>query len=460
MNQETPDNLDELLTRTYEPLARPDAAGRAALLAKLPPVAAAPRGAARRVWPARLGILAAAAAIVLAVAAKSMWLPSSESVYGLETVAQRLREVRTIRVRGTEYLYDSRKPEAAPIRVPVEYLIERPDRYRFSWYSASLSAAPPTIHRGQRICDSRREVSISDSDRKCFIGPISRLDARTRTESLAQTFIVAAMIGTPEAPFKLVARETVGDRRCEIYESCKLDRQWRADGETHVVRLWFDPLVGYPLRLIEERIDGDGRRRREREYDEISVNVPFTDDDFEFVPPEGYEIVERKARSDGQQGLDMTPTAAGNSGSSKLEAWQALQIANDAVLFLWRRSEPEAAADGSRDPLANLHFALSTAKGEHAARYLPVRQLNEPDRWNWSLLVARDGALPARCWIDLALREEGEVRLGVQVLHFDDRELEAILQQACAGWPENETRPSLATLRAQAKTASAAGVRP
>jgi hypothetical protein len=206
--------LDEMLRRNYEPLARDMAEQRQAVLVGFAQsranIDASP--VRRRVWPARVAWLAATS-IIVAIGVKMLLIPSSSArVYGLETAGRRLCEVKTIRVRGTMYARHDARPEAPPIRVPIEHLIKRPDKFSHTWTGTSQNGDFFEVRHGRRVCDGRHQTSIRDTEKQFTTSQINPIDARITTEEFAQSYLRFAVLGPPEAPYKKIGRETNNGR--------------------------------------------------------------------------------------------------------------------------------------------------------------------------------------------------------------------------------------------------------
>jgi hypothetical protein len=442
--------LDEMLRRNYEPLARNTAEQRQAVLAGFAQARANidANPVRRRVWPARVAWLVAAS-IMVAIGIKMLLVPSSSArVYGLETAGRRLCEVKTIRARGAVYLRNDAKLEAPPVRVPIEYLIKRPDKFSYTWYSTSQNGASFKVGQGRQVCDGQRRMSIVHNDKQYTTSRINPIDARITTEEFAQWILSFAVLGRPEAPYKRIGRETYNGRDCDVYEARFEDED---DESVMVEKLWFDPASGYPVRKTSNQIRPDGATAQDTDYNEISVDVPLADELFAPVPPPGYQrLGNAPAENEKPVPLSLAPTGSACGGDQMLAAWHTLRITDNVALVTWRRSAPKPAADGTLDWFSQMKIVLDEPKG--TARHAWLYQSGSPDIWNWSLVAVVDRQLPDPGIFSLELRTEQSIStMGMCALRFPDDQLEQILKAAAdAALPEGAPRYSLAELRAKA----------
>ena len=271
--------LDEILRRHYATIADTSPEQRDAVLTAFAAVRtkSAGCGLRRRVWPARVAGIAAAM-VVLAIGVKMLLIPSSSArVYGLEAAGRRLCDVKTIRVRGVMFARNDDRPESPPVRIPIENLIKRPDKFSNTWSVISQDGDFFEIRQGRRVCDGRHVTTIFDSDKRFETSPINPVDARLTSELFGQAFLRFAVLGQPEAPYKMIGREKINGVDCDVYEATFEHKEMAS---VTVDKLWFDPASGYPVRKTTDGIGSDGKAVRQIEYDEISVNIPLADELF------------------------------------------------------------------------------------------------------------------------------------------------------------------------------------
>ena len=406
----------------------------------------------RRLWPARLAGLAAAV-VVVTIGVKMLLIPSSSArVYGLEAAGRRLCDVQTIRVRGVMFARHDDKPDSPPVRIPIENLIKRPDKFSHTWNATSQKGDFFEVRQGRRVCDGRHVTNIRDSDKQYTTRRVNPIDALLTTELFGQAVLRFALLGQPEAPYKKVGHEKINGVECDVYEAHFEDKDLES---VTVDKLWFDPASGYPVRKTTDAIGSDGLAVRQIEYDEISVNIPLADELFAPAPPAGYErIGAAPEATDKPVPLSTTPTSGGNGFDQALDVWHALRISDHAALVTWRRSVPKPAADGTPDWLSQIEITFdgSTRGVRHAWLY----QSGSPEVWNWSLVALVDRQLPDPGTFVFKLRTERYIgTLGMDALRFPDEQLEQILQAAAAAaLPEGAPRYSLAELRVKAQALS------
>ena len=454
MNADHDENrpLDEILARSYQSLREPVPGEREAILAgfsRRP----SPDRAPRNTWKRPIAWLATAACLAVVAATAALLVPSSaQLVYGIEAVPGRLAEVQTIRQRGYLMIYSRRDADDPPIRVPIEYLVKRPDKFRFTGIGISHPQdGPPIVKRGISFCDGHSESGISEDDKQCWTGPISLLDAWIKTETRVQQFL-ATLLGPPGVPYKKTGAETIRGCKCDIYEG-RFGRR-SAFQDAFISKLWIDPTTGYPLRSTQDEILPDGSTRRVQEFEEIAVNVPLDDKLFEFTPPEGFKTVTAAGAVDATA-LSPRYTSASYGGDKKLEIWHTFRITDHAALVVWRRSAPEVADDGTSDWLRGVTFSVFGDDRQRNVQHDWLYQSRSTDVWppinvwSWSL-VAVDGApLPDRGGIRLELKSAPlNSRMDMIPLRFPDKGLERIIEAAArATLPDDGPQFTLEQLR-------------
>ncbi|HEX4145345.1 MAG TPA: hypothetical protein VHY91_17700 [Pirellulales bacterium] len=435
------DQLETLLVASYDRLRRPDANQRQALLAgiALRPARTERHGASRRVGSLSL----ATAACILALVAVRLLAPSM-TVYGIEEVGRRMCKVQTIRMRGWRYFYNDERPAEPPIRIPVEDLIKRPDKYRATWYAVSQDRTVD-VKSGPVACNGRRVTSCDDANKTFESHAISPLDAWLAIESRAQGFV----IGTPGDGFKKTGEGRCNGRQCDLYEG-----QFEDESGRRRAKLWFDASTGYPLRLTVDMIQSAGVFRPDTEWEQILVNVPLADERFELAVPAGYQ---RRGPAPQEPEprppvLSANPRGSGEGGGQKLEMWEALRIADDAALVVWRRSPPEPAADGTRDWLSNIEWKSPREASGLKAQHAWIYNSESSDVWNWSLIVVTGGHWPDPGYLDLQMHgKQGETSMGMLALWFPDDQLRKVLAAAAdVMLPADAPRFSLDEMRAKA----------
>ncbi len=399
-------------------------------------------------------LAAAACLLVAAIVGTILISPTAEHAYGLEALPERFFQVQTIRIRGTDYVYDNHNPDAPAVKVPTEFLVKRPDKYRHTVVGVGQSKKGVEIRHAMSYCDGRRQTFVQTDDKEYFTVPIGSLDAQLRTEARVQEKVSSEFLSASTVGYKKLRTETYAGRQCDVYENSVRDD----DAErTTIETLWLDPMTGLPLRLVFDEVLDDGTVRRDSEYDEISVNVPLDDSLFDFTLPEGYKslspAVDAAAGADteAEPTLDLAATSSGAGFQSHYAMWHTFRLSDRSILAIWSRSQPEP-AEGPVDWLSNIEFTVSDDRA--APRHAWIYQAGEADKWNWSLISATDGPLSDR--LDgvtfKMLGPNFEANDFLFPLRFADADLEKILAAAAAGMlPADAPAHSLAALRALAR---------
>jgi outer membrane lipoprotein-sorting protein len=457
MNNDDHDNrlLDEMLNHDYERLRQPVLGQREALLSSLSQARASAQAVSRRTWRRPGAWLATAACLGAAISVTALWHPSAAGrVYGIEAVPERLLEVQTIRIRGWQMVYDHLKPpDSPPIRVPVEYLVKRPDKFRCSRVGISQGVGSMKIRCGSRICDGSTEWMIDDAQKRCVSTSVSTLEARLKTEMAAQQLIMLAALGPPDASYKKRDEETIGQRQCNIYET-RFGETRFGEGNTIIVTVWVDRTSGDLVRVVHDEVRADGTTRRTMEFDDIFLNLPLADQLFAFAAPEGYKtLTPTPAKADPRPLLDPTPNlSASGSGDTTLEAWQAFRITDDAGLLIWRRSAPVSKGDGTRDWLSNVEIKLVAPQHNGTLGHAWLYQSDSSEGWNWSVVAMKGGRWPNQAAIRLEVHgKQVGLALELVALRFSDQELERLVIEASRTTLPEAHQYSLEEIRKQAR---------
>jgi hypothetical protein len=451
MTHESDDRqLDELLRPNYEALRQPNPLQRQVVLEGLHQTPRSDVSEARRSPAVRLGWISAVAVISLMAAAWLLRMAPSDA-YGIEAVPQRFHDVQTISLRGWQWVRDSSGSNKPPFRVPFEMLVKRPAMFRHTATGVSVEKGRTEIRHRLHLCDGKHESVVDENGKPLgFFRSLSLLDARLKTEEIAQTAVVLAVLGPPEAAYRQIGKDNADGRACDLYEG-----RFSTGSHTTVAQVWIERASGLPVRVVRDELAADGKLTGELELSEISVNVPLADDLFR---GKGQHAEKPSSRDELQQGkepplLDATPTSSGSSDGSKLEAWQTLRISDSAVLVVWRRSAPTPRADGSDAWLSDITLSLPEPTGMRPVRHAWLSPPTSAERWSWSLVVPADGKPLGRGEINLTLKgRRGVTSLGLAALRFNDEELRQLLTAARhATLGDDAPEMSLADLRAQAR---------
>src|SRR5436190_195212 len=168
MTTDNPDNqqVDELVARSYQALRNEVPGQREAVLHRFATTRPVNRRALQ-MRPVRTAVLALAACTLLAVTVRLLMLASAPRVaYGLDAAAERLFQVQTIRLRGTRFIYDAWRPESAPQKVPFEFILKRPDKFRHTWTGTQQSKERVVLEQGSSICDGRSSLVRNDTKKQ------------------------------------------------------------------------------------------------------------------------------------------------------------------------------------------------------------------------------------------------------------------------------------------------------
>jgi hypothetical protein len=449
--------LNELLRSRYDELRRIDPARREAVLSQMVSTVVAERAAGPRLPTLRWGWIAAAACAVLAIAVWSTRGPSLVgTAYGIDDVPGRMAEVHSIVLRGVQWVPDKSGHNRPPLAIPIEIVVKRPGMFRHTVSGVSFNKERADVRLMTRLCDGRHEWILDESGKLLGSAAVSPLDARLKTESIAQITAVLAVLGPAQASYRKVGHEQLDGRPCDLYEAT-----FPGNFQSTVAHVWIERSSGLPIRVIRDEVGADRKVLHEMELNEISINTPLDDDLFR--PKDRVLTDEANAlrfsndevspANNETQRLDAAPTSSGSAGGAKLEAWYALQIADKAALVVWRRSAPAAGPDGKQDWLANMQLELHGSTAKRAVRHAWLHQSGSADKWNWSLVVPVDGKQLGRDSIHLALQSgRGSMSIELPPLRFRDDDLQKLLRAArLSTLGAGTAEMPLATVRARAK---------
>ncbi|HEY4311008.1 MAG TPA: hypothetical protein VGN12_16270 [Pirellulales bacterium] len=405
-----------------------------------------------RTWT---GVVAAACLIIAALVGTMFLSPATDHAYGIDAVPERLFEVQSIVIRGTQYVFDDANPKLPPVEVPTELLVKRPDKFRNTVIMVGQGNGPVEIRQNMSYLDGQRQTFVRTAEKEYQTSFVSPLDALIKIENRIQQQLASDLLAPPRSSYKMLRTENYAGRLCNVYESRVEDPD---DNTAAISTLWFDPTSGLPIRVTFDERQEDGTVRREREYDEIAVNVPLDDSLFSYSPPADFRSLEPPTEDKDEPGtqallpLDMAANGCATGYNTRICVWHAFRISKQSALVLWRRSEPESAEDGSRDWLSRLEIKLDEEKQRTAPAHSWVYQSDSPDKWNWSLISATDGALGDPGFITFKLRgPRFEGTMGMLALRFSDADLEKILAAAGeAMLPADAPPHTLEALRAAA----------
>ncbi|HEV8066182.1 MAG TPA: DUF2092 domain-containing protein [Planctomycetaceae bacterium] len=448
--------LDELLRQSYAALRQTNAEQRQAVLKGLSDARRnvnPPGRHASRPWQR----WALAAACLIALFAAWSWRTTGPGnvAYGIDDVPQRLAEVKSISIRGWQWVRDASGANKPPTRVPIEFLIQRPGKFRYTFTAISSRGGRTEILQGADLCDGAHEWFLGASNKPQFSRAVGALDALLKTEMIGQIAAELAVLGPPDASYRKIGKDNSNGRQCDLYEA-----RFQLGSSTSVARVWIDPRDGLPVRVVRDELESDGKLSHETELTDIAVNVPLADELFRFNGPEDAKQTRPNAsqRSSEAPLLDTSPTSSGSSGNAKLETWQALRISDNAAFVVWRRSAPVAQADAAPDWLSGVKMNVRDSRGDRELRHHWVYQSNSPDRWNWSLVVPADGKPLGRGEINFTMRSpRSRLTVGLTPLRFKEDDLRQLLRAAQRSMlPASTTEVSLPYLQAVARKLSSA----
>jgi outer membrane lipoprotein-sorting protein len=434
--------LDELLRPSYEALRKSDPVERQVVLDKFDSRQAEVGGGAsrpvvggfdravrmpfggRRWHASRLVSLSAVAGIVVIAVVVFRWTPFAGMAYGIDRLPDRLQQVQSISLRGWQSMHNQSGGDLPPIRVPFELQVKRPGMFRNSVTSSSTRNGKTELRHQMHLCDGKQEWLADERGKPLFVlQSLSALDARLKTEYLAQIAVVTAVLGPAGSQYQKVGVDSADGRRCDVYQA-----RFAIGRHVTVSNVWMDPRTGFPVRVVREELDGTGKLTDELELTEIQVNVSLADEAFRGVKSSDGT---KPNATDSQAApnplaLKVSAIESASSEEGQLEAWYALQVSNNTALVIWRRSQARGPA--AADPLADLSFNFADPNGDRPVRHTWVDRAKRADDWSWSLVASADGKAIDQSLMRIVMEaKHSRLTLSLPSLRFDDRELEQIV---------------------------------
>ena len=374
----TNEQLEARLNATAQRLGRQPSAANGVMRRIAAGPGPAQAGGHRPPWRVIAAGFAAAAAVALAVTVALLMINTSSPAYGMEGAAERLREVKSLHIRGRHTFTPS---EGQAVVIPLEYYLEPPHRY----VQTHVGFSPGEVRSFTSMADGGKHLSLSHQDRTAFAGNQPLLETELRSASnyqmLAQQL---GLLGPLALEYKKVGEERIDGVQCDVYEYA---RDAGPDGPHWVFRLWLDPRTGLPVRYRNIMQSGD--ESHVIELDTITVGGPAPESLREMKPPPDYAV--HQADTDRVE----FSIGSGHSSSTSLIMKYALDIDGRAVLMAW------AQFDDSRQPPVEPGLAQPTprwmeepipAEGGGEYRHLALRHDATPEgwHWRWSLLIPTD----------------------------------------------------------------------
>ncbi|MCM8765258.1 MAG: outer membrane lipoprotein carrier protein LolA [Candidatus Omnitrophica bacterium] len=136
-----------------------------------------------------------------------------------------------------------------------------------------------------------------------FLKAASKVDLSTLKKEFGESYFAYAKedISQPlkevkEESLKYSGKEKIGMEECFVLEAEPKDNS-RQEISFSRVKVWIDINSGLEKRVVF--YNSEGKEVLSRTYENISVNIPIEDKEFEFSPPEGTEIMDMTEETKG-----------------------------------------------------------------------------------------------------------------------------------------------------------------
>ncbi len=413
---------DALFRASYEGYATNHDRLRAELLAKLPAKLQRSSQSAARGW--RLISAGATLAVILLVIGgiASLSTLRPQQAYGLADVRQRLQAVQSLYVKGWIYERTQTKFGTATVRFPVQHYYKRPSTCYMVSYGFS-SGGNDDLKKVTKITmanDDKRSMVLVEPEKKAIVGPTTDLlQAELMVENGLQVSEIMLLLGSLPEGFEQVGRERVRGQECDIYESKK------GKGAPFWRRVWLDPRIGVPARVVVLSGEAGEEPQVEQEYDVIQANVEPPPDLFTFETPEGFDRVEvteaLPVRSIGN-------FSSGSSGNRSVSLWVAIKLSDKAVLMCWSQSTDTKESQGWFKDMPRI---VLEGKSERECKERTLYEtMSGSLRWRWSIITPKDEKPVGADSLTLSFSSSGDnMSMGGQPLVFLGRRLPEMVER-------------------------------
>jgi hypothetical protein len=412
-----PQDQDEDLRSAYQAYSADHDRHREALMARIadetltlksnPP---APRTINRLRFVASL-----AAAVLVAIGVSMLIISPQPRAYGMEGLAERLIEVRSLYMSGVQF-YEVVDQDGKQVwkSYPLEYYFERPNRSRINSFGLSYPGEHvPTVVRqwivwtdngirGQKNIENG-QITLTKSDPR-----LSEL----ATEQQIQTMSFLALLTKDTHAFTKTGSEEKDGIQLDIYERTLASEFDNSHDKTQV---WLNRSTGLPANLRMVSITEQGQQQETLRIDKIELNTHDAKDLF----PATTNVVVQPA-ADGLQAIQ-----SNGEELNYLGTWYALQLTDHRVLACWANNQAEETRADSAPKF------IGTIGDDQTV--IPTKTIHAFEsgnhHWRWSLLQIPDTLNTASMDIRLQQQIDGTTTsFHIRPLRFPKERIETVLK--------------------------------
>ncbi len=198
------------------------------------------------------------------------------------------------------------------------------------------------------------------------------------------------------------------EQECDIYESKKGEEVpfwWR---------VWLDPQIGVPARVVVLSGEAGKEPQVEQEYDVIQANVEPPPGLFTFEAPEGFD---RTEVTEALPTRSIGAFSSGSSGNRSVSLWVAIKLSDKAVLMCWSQSTK---TKESQEWFKDMPRIALEGKSQRECKERALYEtMSGGLRWRWSIITPKDGKPIGTDSLALSFSSSGDsMSMGDQPLVF------------------------------------------
>jgi hypothetical protein len=307
---------------------------------------------------------------------------ASRPVYALDGIHERLRQVRSLHVKGWTYYVESKPGKEGFQKLPFEWYAERPSRYWHTFSGITDNGAETQVQRGSVAADGDRKIFVNDSEKSYILAQGDRLATEMQVEEFLQNQWSQQLVHGLASDYQWKGSEKIDGRETLRYE-CVRDLGGTSTRST----LWLSPTTGLPVRSETSQIDASGKERPLILCGEIATDVAPRPEMFAFQTPPDYRLFEGEKPPPGEAFIQGSAAA----GKDRVAVRSAFAIDRLAMLVSWNYST--AGVKGEPDRNGNLVPDLKlvgSAGVRDCELHSVATQTIAEKTWNWCLAIPQD----------------------------------------------------------------------
>jgi len=403
----------------------------------------------KQVWRAHPRLAVAALLLVTIGLSAFFRSASTQSVYGMEHLHERLLTVRSLYLQGWMYMeITTEEGEEKVEKFPIEQYFGRPNYIAYTGYAfESPGGGKPTrVSRTSTASDDKRTIVVLHDDKTAFLAAMPRdpFDVELLVEAQIQSNLASQFLQGHASAYRKLRSEKAEEMMCDLYV-CDIPDFQRTAGRHYI---WLNPQTGFPVKIESCEVDEEGKEQLAQSV-RVRVNEEPPIELFSFCAPEGYKVIDTRTitednveelsseltatltKNDPVVGTKLSYFGAGGSDTSWLATWHALRIDDRAALVCWHQydtDEDEQKQWFARQP----KFELTQGNQVRACTELTVATNQVGDtQWRWSLVRPDDGEPLGEEVLRFGVSDKRtKTSQEIKPLRFPEKRLEEIILEA------------------------------